>query len=138
MIGQLLVQGVAEVPAMSQVQAGCLDQLTLRANPFEEHDQLELEKDNMVDARSPSLGVALLHPVADETEIEFGLQVTVEVFSGNKVLQRDGDRLVEATRLFRGRAWRTPGLGETLMARRVVGEPLARTGDLSLTGRYPG
>ena len=48
-VGQRLVQGVAEVPAMGQVQAGQLDQLALRADPLEEHDQLELEEDDRID-----------------------------------------------------------------------------------------
>ena len=81
---------------MGQVEAGRLDELALRADPLEEHDQLELEEDDRVDARPTPLGIELLRPVADEAQVELGLQVAVEVVLGNEVLQRDGDRLVEA------------------------------------------
>ena len=66
MVGQVLVQGVAEVPAVGQVEAGRLDQLALGADPLEEHDQLQLEEDDRVDAGSAPLGVELPRPLADE------------------------------------------------------------------------
>ena len=50
------------------------------------------------------LGIQLPRPVADEAQVELRLQVAVEVVGGDEVLQRDGDRLVEAAGLWRGRA----------------------------------
>ena len=51
-VGQRLVQGVAEVPAVREVEAGRLDQLPLGADALEEHDELELEEDDRVDGRA--------------------------------------------------------------------------------------
>src|SRR5688500_16007835 len=72
-IGQILVQGVTEVPAMSQIEAGGLDQLPFGADALEEHDELEF--------------------------VEPRLHMAIEVARGNELLQRNDDRLVEATRL---------------------------------------
>ena len=99
MVGERLVEGVAEVPAVGQVEAGGLDQLALGADPLEEHDQLQLEEDDRVDAGPAPLGVQLPRPLADEAEVELRLQVAVEVVPRDEVLQRDGDRLVEAAGL---------------------------------------
>ena len=107
-VGQGLVEGVAEVPAVGQVEAGRLDQLALGADALEEHDQLQLEEDDRVDAGPAPLGVQLPRPVADEAQVELRLQVAVEVVGGNEVLQRDGDRLVEAAGLGRAEHRRTP------------------------------
>ena len=43
-----------------------------------------------------ALGVALADPLADEAQVDFGLQMAVEVISGNEVLARDRNRFVEA------------------------------------------
>ena len=107
-VGQVLVEGVAEVPAVGQVEAGRLDELALGADALEEHDQLQLEEDDRVDGGPAPLGIQLPRPVADEAQVELGFQVAVEVVRGDEVLQRDGDRLVEAAGLWRGRAWRAP------------------------------
>ena len=69
-VGEFLIEGVAEVPAVGQVEAGGLDQLALGADPLEEHDQLELEEDDRVDARPAPLGVQLPRPVPDEAQVE--------------------------------------------------------------------
>ena len=97
--GSVLVEGVAEVPAVGEVEAGRLDELALGADALEEHDELQLEEDDRVDARPAPLGVELPRPVADEAEVELGLQVAVEVAPRDQVLQRDGNRLVEAAGL---------------------------------------
>ena len=70
MIGERLIQRVAEIPAVREVEAGRLDQLPLRADPLEEHDELQLEEDDRVDAGPTPLGIELLRPVADEAEVE--------------------------------------------------------------------
>jgi hypothetical protein len=86
-IGQRLVQGVAEVPAMGQVHAGQLDQLALRADPLEEHDQLELEEDDRIDARPPAFLIGAARQVTDERQVELGLEMAVEMVSGNQGVQ---------------------------------------------------
>ena len=111
MIRERLVERVAEVPAVRQVEAGRLDELALRAEPLEEHDQMQLEEDHRVDAGTASLGIVLPDPLTDEAEIEFRLEVAVEVALRNECFQRDGDRLVEAAALGRTEHARLRGEG---------------------------
>ncbi len=72
-VRQVLVERVAEVPAVGEVETRGRDELALGADPLEEHDELQLEEDDRVDARSAPLGVVLSNPLADEAQIEFGL-----------------------------------------------------------------
>ena len=44
---------------MGQVEAGRLDELALGADALEEHDQLQLEEDDRVDAGPAPLGIQL-------------------------------------------------------------------------------
>src|SRR4051812_3988865 len=81
---------------MGQVEVRKLDELPFRADALKEHDQLELEEDHRIDRGPATLGIELSRPRTDEAEIELRLQVAVEMVAGNEVLQRDGDRLVEA------------------------------------------
>jgi hypothetical protein len=92
--GRLFIERIADVPAVGQVEAGRLDELPLRADPLEEHDQLQLEEDDRIDAGSAAVGVVLRDPLADEAQVEPSLQVRVEVIGGDEVLQRDGNRLI--------------------------------------------
>ena len=62
---------------------------------FEEHDELELEKDHRVDAGPAPLGVVFDNPLVDEAQVAPGLQVPGDVIGGNEVLQRDGGQGVE-------------------------------------------
>jgi hypothetical protein len=98
-VGQRLVEGVPQIPAVGQVETRGLDQLTFGTNPLEEHDQLQLAVDDRVDARPTPLGVQLSCPVTDERQVELGFQVAVEVVRGNERFQRDGNEFVEAARL---------------------------------------
>ena len=56
-IRQVLVEGIAQIPAVGQVQAGRLDELSFGADAFEEHDELQLEEDDRIDAGPTSLGI---------------------------------------------------------------------------------
>ena len=94
---------------MGQMQAGGLDELALGADPFEEHDQLQLEEDDRVDGGASPVGVALLCPLADEAEVELGLEVPGEMSSGHQVVQRHGDRFVQAAGLGRAEHWELRG-----------------------------
>ena len=80
-VREVLVQGIAEVPAVGQVEAGRLDELAFGADALEEHDQLQLEEDDRVDGGPASLGIELSHPLPDEAQVELGFQVAVEVVS---------------------------------------------------------
>ena len=97
--GSVLVEGVAQVPAVGQVEAGRLDELALGADALEEHHQLQLEEDDRVDGGSATLGVELSCPLADEAQVELALPGGGRSCQGDEVLQRDSDRLVEAAGL---------------------------------------
>ena len=86
---------------MGDVETGRLDQLALGPDAFKEHHQLQLEEHHRVDARSSPVGVQLPRPLPDEAQVELGVEVAVEVVSRDQVLQRDGDRVVEAAGLGR-------------------------------------
>jgi len=73
----------------------------LRTNALEEHDQLQLEEDDRVDAGAAPVGIQLLRPLSDEAQVQLGLKVAGEVVAGEEFLQRDGDRLLEAAELSR-------------------------------------
>jgi hypothetical protein len=84
-VGQRLVKGVAEIPPMGEVETRRLDQLPLRANALEEHDQLEFE-DHRINGGAAPIGVQLLDPAADKAEIERALQMAVEVIRRDEIL----------------------------------------------------
>src|SRR4051794_6693198 len=117
-VRQRLIEGVAEIPPMGEVETRRLDQLPLRANALEEHDQLEFEEDYRIDGGPPPLGVQLLDLAADKAEIGLRFQVAVEVVVRNEVLERDGDRLVAAASLG-GAKHRSPPGRRVESARRV-------------------
>src|SRR5918993_4845291 len=100
-IGQLLVQRVAQIPAVGQVEAGRRDELPFRADALEEHHQVQLEKDDRVDGGTAPIRIEILRPLANEAQIKLGLQVTVEVVGRDEGFERYGDRLVKAAGLER-------------------------------------
>ncbi|HEV2126142.1 MAG TPA: hypothetical protein VGW38_25585 [Chloroflexota bacterium] len=71
---------------MRQIEAGALDELALRPDAFKEHDQLELEEHHWIDRGTPTRGVAFADHVTDEAQVEFRLQVAVEVIVGNQAI----------------------------------------------------
>src|SRR5687767_6340517 len=100
-VGQSLIEGVAEIPAVGQIEASRRNELALRADAFKEHDELELEEDDWVDGRSTAVGVELPDPVSDEAQVERRLQMAIEVISGNEGFQCNGDGLIKAAGLGR-------------------------------------
>ena len=105
--------------------------------PPEEHHTLQLEEDHRIDADAgpTALGIQLACPLADEGQVEFGLQMPVEVAGRDEFLQRDGDRLVEAARFgaaerrgLRGECQR--GNGAQSIPRAVAGRPFSALGTI--------
>ncbi len=96
MVGEPLVEGVAQVPAVGEVEAGRLDEPAFRTDALEEHDQLQLEEDDWVDGRAAALGVEFPRPLPNEARVQLRVEMAVEVDGGDQVLERNGDRLVEA------------------------------------------
>jgi hypothetical protein len=117
-IRQILIQSIAEVPAVGQVEAGHRDELTLRPNALEEHHELQLEEHDRIDAGSAPLGIEPPRPLPHEAEIELRLQVPVEVVLRDQAFEGDGDRLVEAAGF--GRAEHRGLRGKGRVARTVV------------------
>jgi hypothetical protein len=69
-VGEVRVEGIPLIPAMRQVEAGCLDEPALGADTLEEHDQLQLEEVHGVDGGATPFGIQLSRPVADKIQVE--------------------------------------------------------------------
>jgi hypothetical protein len=95
-VGEQFIEGIAQAPAMRQVQTGGLHELALREKSLEKHDELQLEEHDRVDRRASALGVQFPRLLPHETETECRVEVAIEVVSWDEVFQRDGDGLVEA------------------------------------------
>ena len=48
-VGKRLVEGITQVSAVGEVEAGGLDEFSFQANPLEEHDELQLEEHDRID-----------------------------------------------------------------------------------------
>jgi hypothetical protein len=81
---------------VGQVEARRLDQLALRADALENQDELQLVEHDRVDARPSPLGIVFPRPVANKAQIQLRLKVAAKAISRDQILERNGDRLVEA------------------------------------------
>jgi hypothetical protein len=61
--------------------------MAFRADAFEKHDKLELEKDHWIHARSSTRSIAVVHEVADKREIEHPIQMAVEVIGRHQLVE---------------------------------------------------
>jgi hypothetical protein len=86
-VRQLFAEGVAEIPAVGQVETGRFDELALGADALEEHDELELEEDHRVDRGTAAFGIQVAYPLTNKGQIERRFEVAVEVVSRNEFLQ---------------------------------------------------
>jgi hypothetical protein len=107
-IGQRLVQAVAEIPPDTEAIRGQGEELALRAKALEEHHEVELEEDHGIDRRPASVGIAALDPIPDETQIEAGIEVAVEVIAGHEGVERNSDGWTKLSGLSRTKHRRTP------------------------------
>lgn len=112
-VGERFIEGIAQVPAMRQVQTGGLHELALRAEPLEKHDELQFEEHHRIDGRAPALGVQFPRPLPYEAEIECLVEVAIKVVRRDEGLQRDGDRFVEVAEFGRAEHRRSPGRAAT-------------------------
>ncbi len=53
MVGQRLIEAIAQIPAQTQPSGGHPQELALRAQALEEEDGLQLEEDDRVDGGAP-------------------------------------------------------------------------------------
>jgi len=88
-IGQGLGEIVAQVPADAQAVGGDLHQLALGAQILEKEDELELEENHRVDARTARRSVAVPYQVPDEREVDGSLQAAIEVVFGDELFERE-------------------------------------------------
>jgi hypothetical protein len=63
-------------------------ELPLGAQIFEEHNELQLEEDDRVDAGPASASIQRAHQLPHEGKVEPLLKTAVEVVFGDEVLQR--------------------------------------------------
>src|SRR3954468_13950186 len=91
MVGQRLIEVVAKIPAMGKIETGNLDELTFRAQPFEEHHQVTFEEDDRIDRRPTTAGVTIGDEVTDKREIEDAFKVPIEMISGDSGFQGNED-----------------------------------------------
>jgi len=101
MIGQRFVEIVAEIPTMSQIETGDLDEFALRAEVLEEHDEMELEEDDRIDRGSTARGIAVGDEVTHESEVENVFEVAVEMVVRDGSLKGEQDRTGEIASLGR-------------------------------------
>ena len=125
-VGQLLIEGVAQVPPVREMEIRRLDELALGADTLEEHDQLQFEEVHGIDAGAAALGVDVTRPLPDEAQIERRLEVAVEVVPGDELLKRDDNRFVKAEGLGRAEYERVPERGSTRERRAVYRSPCRR------------
>src|SRR6266700_2497337 len=92
MIRQRLIQIISHVPPHAQPIGHLTQEQAFRADVFEKHHQLELEKDQRINGWSPSRRVILANEIVDEREIQRLLQVPIKMILGNQLLQGNGDQ----------------------------------------------
>jgi hypothetical protein len=68
-VGQGLIEVVAQVPAVSQIQVGRLHEVAFGDDSLEEGDEVELEEDYRVDGWPAHLLVAVAHELTNKGEI---------------------------------------------------------------------
>lgn len=89
MVGQRLVEVIAEIPAHADAVGGDELELASRADTLEELDQMELEEDDGVNRGAAEGGVALTHQISDKAQVKRALQMPVEMVGGHQVVERD-------------------------------------------------
>jgi hypothetical protein len=85
-IGQWLTQIIAQVPQNAEPISRMTHQLPFGAYSFKKHDELQLEEDDGINGGTTILGIALLHKLTNECQVEGLLQVVIKVIWRNEVL----------------------------------------------------
>ena len=78
------MQVVCQIPAAIQAHRDHIHELALGADALEKHDELELEEDDWIDTGSAKRFVEVSDQIADEAQVEFFFDFTIEVVLGNK------------------------------------------------------
>src|SRR5439155_6437717 len=88
MVGQRLIQIVADVPAHAEPISSKLHQESFRANVVEEHHQLQLEEDHRIYGGATCTSIRLFDQVAHKREIYHIIQMAIEMIGWNKLIKR--------------------------------------------------
>ncbi len=82
---------------MGKVDVHRLHQLSLGANALKEHDELQFEENEGINRRAPHEAVVgILDQVIHKAEIEFRLQLLIEMTGWNQFFKRQSDVFLEA------------------------------------------
>ena len=89
MVGQKLVEIVAQVPADTEAVGGDLHQLALGAQILQKENKLELKENHRVDRGPPARSIAVSNQFAYEREVDGSFQTTIEVILGDEIFERE-------------------------------------------------
>jgi hypothetical protein len=89
MIWQGFVQFVPQIPPDAESVSGQAHEIAFGAHPFEEHHQLEPEKDDRINRWASSSRIRILDEVIDKGEIKDAVQSAIKVVLGHQGLQGD-------------------------------------------------
>ncbi len=108
-VRQGLIQVIAQIPAMGEVESDRTHQLPLGSHSLKEEDELELEEHHRVDTGPTTRGIAVLHPGADQRQVQRGVEVAIEMVCRDQLLQRDGHGLIQQAQIGRAEHANAPG-----------------------------
>jgi hypothetical protein len=91
-IRQRFVEIAAQKPPDAQAVRCHPHKPTLRADVLKEHRPLQVKEDHRVNAWTSRAGVAILHEVPDEREVQFLIQTAVEVVLWDELFKREISR----------------------------------------------
>src|SRR3954447_15024808 len=99
MVGQLFMEVVSQEPPQAEAVGGDLHELAFGADALKEHNELEFEKDDRVNRRAPTGGVAWVDELADKGEVQRALDVAIELVGWHEIVERDVDKWGERAAL---------------------------------------
>src|SRR5581483_6942812 len=79
MIGERLVEIIAQIPTNTQAVSRLEHELAFGANALKKHHQLQLKKDNRVNRRTTQVCIGLLDKRPYKREIQLLLQMPIEI-----------------------------------------------------------
>ena len=89
-VGYLVGQSQPQKPAIGDVDLDLAHQLAFAANAEQLADEQRLEQQYRIECGPAVIGaVEMTHPVANEGEVERGIDLAQEVVVGNQLLERD-------------------------------------------------
>src|SRR6266540_4143594 len=94
-VRQRLVQAIAQIPAVGEMETRGVDEPALGAQALKEEDELELEEHDRVNRWPAAPSIAVLDPLANEAQVQLGIEVAVEMAGWDELLQRNGDGLIQ-------------------------------------------